>query len=260
MDILDKIVSNKIKEVSLLKKSFPIEDLRSGIQNKPYLKRDFHSSFLDNDTVNIIAEIKKASPSKGVILEDFQPLKIALEYEAGGASAISILTDEIFFKGKIDYIPSVRTFTTLPLLRKDFIVDEYQIIQSRFYEADAILLIGRILSSSELSNFLKLARENDLDVLYEAHDEEDLIKGIEAGVKIFGINNRDLSNFNVSNYNIMNLYKKIPNDAILISESGITGPEDVAILKKVGISNFLVGESIMKSDNRVTFIQELIKA
>ena len=260
MDILDKIISNKKKEVSLLKKSFPIEDLESGIKNKSYLKRDFLGSFLDRNIISIIAEIKKASPSKGVILEDFQPLKIALEYEAGGASAISILTDELFFKGKIDYIPSVRTLTTIPLLRKDFIVDEYQIVQSRFYEADAILLIGRVLSAAELSNLLTLASDNDLDVLYEAHDEEDLNKGIEAGVKIFGINNRDLSNFNVSNDNIIKLYQKIPNDAILISESGIAGPEDVATLKKVGISNFLVGESIMKSENRVNFTQNLIKA
>jgi len=137
MDILDKIISNKKKEVSLLKKSFPIEDLESGIKNKSYLKRDFLGSFLDRNIISIIAEIKKASPSKGVILEDFQPLKIALEYEAGGASAISILTDELFFKGKIDYIPSVRTLTTIPLLRKDFIVDEYQNLTA--HEADSII-------------------------------------------------------------------------------------------------------------------------
>ncbi|NSX01463.1 MAG: indole-3-glycerol phosphate synthase TrpC [Deltaproteobacteria bacterium TMED58] len=216
--------------------------------------------FWKKKTTNIIAEIKKASPSKGIILEDFQPLKIALEYELGGASAISILTDEPFFKGKIDYIPSVRMITKIPLLRKDFIIDEYQIIQSRFYEADAILLIGRVLSQSKLNKLFKLATEYNLDVLYEAHNEEDLDKGVSAGVKIFGINNRDLSTFKVSNKNILDLHNKIPVDSILVSESGITKSEDIADLKKEGINNFLIGESIMKASDRVEFIQELIKS
>ena len=232
----------------------------TGIKNKKYIKRNFHESLLEKKTTNIIAEIKKASPSKGIILEDFQPLKIALEYELGGASAISILTDESFFKGKIDYIPSVRMITKIPLLRKDFIIDEYQIIQSRFYEADAILLIGRVLSQSKLNKLFKLATEYNLDVLYEAHNEEDLDKGVSAGVKIFGINNRDLSTFKVSNKNILDLHNKIPLDSILVSESGITKSEDIADLKKEGINNFLIGESIMKASDRVEFIQELIKS
>ena len=260
MDILEEIILNKEKEVSLLKKSFPVEDLLTGIKNKKYTKRNFHESLLEKKTTNIIAEIKKASPSKGIILEDFQPLKIALDYEVGGASAISILTDEPFFKGKIDYIPSVRMITKIPLLRKDFIIDEYQIIQSRFYEADAILLIGRVLSQSKLNKLFKLATEYNLDVLYEAHNEEDLEKGISAGVKIFGINNRDLSTFKVSNKNILDLHNKIPVDSILVSESGITKSEDIADLKKEGINNFLIGESIMKASDRVEFIQELIKS
>jgi indole-3-glycerol phosphate synthase len=260
MNILDEIVINKRKEVSLQKKSFPVEDLLSGIKNKKYLKRDFQACFLNNSVINIIAEIKKASPSRGIILEDFQPLKIAMEYEAGGASAISILTDETFFKGKLDYLPSVRTVTSLPLLRKDFIIDEYQVIQSRFYEADAILLIGRILSLTQLKLLFNLASDYGLDVLYEAHNEEDLNKGIEAGVKIFGINNRDLNTFSVSNDNVINLKDKIPDNGVLVSESGIKSNKDILALKQIGISNFLIGESVMKSNDREEFIKELIKA
>lgn len=260
MDILDKIIINKKEEVEALKLSFPVESLEEGIESKEYKKRDFYSCFLNKNLINIIAEIKKASPSKGIILEDFQPLKIALDYEMGGASAISILTDEVFFKGKIDYIPSVRTVTSLPLLRKDFIIDEYQIIQSRFYEADAILLIGRILKASKLKEFLKLASSYDLDVLYEVHDEGDLKKGIDAGVKIFGINNRDLSTFKVDNKNIISLHKMIPEDSILISESGISSISDIQSLSSKGITNFLIGESIMKSQDRVKFLNTLIKA
>jgi indole-3-glycerol phosphate synthase len=244
----------------LQKNSFPIDDLLEGISNKKFEKRDLYSSLSNKENINIIAEIKKASPSKGIILEDFQPLKIALDYEEGGAAAISILTDEVFFRGKIDYIPSVRTLTNIPLLRKDFIIDEYQVIQSRFYEADAILLIGRILSLSKLKSLFNLASEYNLDVLYEAHNEEDIEKGIEVGVKIFGINNRDLSTFDVSNKNILNLYKKIPENSILVSESGIGSPSDINNLNKEGINNFLIGESIMKSTNRVEFIQELVKS
>tara|TARA_Y100001970_G_scaffold152806_1_gene187127 strand:- start:1994 stop:2776 length:783 start_codon:yes stop_codon:yes gene_type:complete len=260
MDILDRIISSKEKEVESLKKIYPKDDLKKGITNKNYIKRDFFSSFLDNNKVNIIAEIKKASPSKGIIAEDFQPLMIALDYEAGGASAISILTDEEFFMGKIDYIPSVRTLTTIPLLRKDFIIDEYQIIQSRFYEADAILLIGRILTLSKLKELICLASDYDLDVLYEVHNIEDIEKGISAGAKIFGVNNRDLSNFNVSNKNILDIRNKIPSDSILISESGISTPSDITMLRKEGITNFLIGESLMRSSNRKEFIKELIKA
>ena len=260
MDILNEIVLHKEKEVESLKRIYPVEDLEKGIKNKDYIKRNFAASLSDSNKINIIAEIKKASPSKGIISNDFQPLKIALDYEAAGAKAISILTDEEFFKGKIDYIPSVRTVTTIPILRKDFIVDSYQIIQSRFYEADAILLIGRILSLSKLKELTSLANDYNLEVLYEVHDEEDLEKGIKAGVKIFGVNNRDLSTFNVSSKNILSLHNKIPKDSILVSESGISSTKDILDLKKEGITNFLIGESLMKSENRIGFIEELIKA
>lgn len=267
MNILDKIIDHKIQEVVLQKSSFPLEELERGIKFKQegveaikFEKRDFHSSLKKENSINIIAEVKKASPSKGLILSDFQPLKIASEYQEGGASAISILTDENFFQGKLDYLPSIRTTTSIPLLRKDFIVDEYQVFQSKFYEADAILLIGRILSLSKLKDLFQLSTELDLDVLYEIHDREDLYKGVELGIDIFGINNRNLQDFSVNTSNIIELLEEIPSGKILVSESGISCSDDIARLKCFGITNFLIGESLMKSEDRVAFLKSLLSA
>ncbi len=212
---------------------------------------------LKKDSVNIIAEIKKSSPSKGVILDDFRLLELAVDCETGGASAISILTDEKFFKGKLDYVPSVRDVTSIPLLRKDFIIDEYQIIQSKFYEADAILLIGRILDQKKLKDLLSVSIEYNLDVLYEVHDKKDVEKGIKAGVRIFGVNNRDLVNFKVDYQNVVNLYREISANGLLVSESGIKSRRDIENLYNLGINNFLVGECIMRAKNRSRFIKDL---
>mgnify|MGYP003314972814 CR=1 FL=1 len=200
MNILDKILKEKEFEVENLKKSFPLEQLQEGIFEKKYDLRSLYDALNNNDT-KIIAEIKKASPSKGIIQENFQPLKIALEYFNGGASAISILTDEKFFQGKIDYITAVRSIVNIPILRKDFIVDDYQIYQSKFYGADAILLIGKALTLKKLASLCEISQKLNLDVIYEVHDNEDFNKGIEVGVKIFGVNNRNLETFDVDNFN-----------------------------------------------------------
>ena len=257
MNILDKIIDNKKEEVKLQKKNFPLRDLLEEIKNKDINKRDFYSALLKKDSVNIIAEIKKSSPSKGVILDDFRLLELAVDCETGGASAISILTDEKFFKGKLDYVPSVRDVTSIPLLRKDFIIDEYQIIQSKFYEADAILLIGRILEQKKLKDLLSVSIEYNLDVLYEVHDKKDVEKGIKAGVRIFGVNNRDLVNFKVDYQNVVNLYREISANGLLVSESGIKSRRDIENLYNLGINNFLVGECIMRAKNRSRFIKDL---
>ena len=258
MNILDKILKEKEFEVENLKKSFPLEQLREGIFEKKYDIRSLYDTLKSNDT-KIIAEIKKASPSKGVIQENFQPLKIALEYFNGGASAISILTDEKFFQGKIDYITAVRSIVNIPILRKDFIIDDYQIYQSKFYGADAILLIGKALTLKKLASLYEVSQKLNLDVIYEVHDNDDFKKGIEAGVKIFGVNNRNLETFNVDNINVLNFIDKIPNNSILISESGISSKDDLDMLVNLGVKNFLIGEYLMVSSNRELALNTLLK-
>ena len=258
MNILDKILKEKEFEVENLKKSFPLEQLREGIFEKKYDIRSLYDTLKSNDT-KIIAEIKKASPSKGVIQENFQPLKIALEYFNGGASAISILTDEKFFQGKIDYITAVRSIVNIPILRKDFIIDDYQIYQSKFYGADAILLIGKALTLKKLASLYEVSQKLNLDVIYEVHDNDDFKKGIEVGVKIFGVNNRNLETFNVDNMNVLNFIDKIPNNSILISESGISSKDDLDMLVNLGVKNFLIGEYLMVSSNRELALNTLLK-
>mgnify|MGYP005670910445 FL=1 len=258
MNILDKILKEKEFEVENLKKSFPLEQLQEGIFKKKYDIRSLYDA-LNNNNTKIIAEIKKASPSKGIIQENFQPLKIALEYFNGGASAISILTDEKFFQGKIDYITAVRSIVNIPILRKDFIVDDYQIYQSKFYGADAILLIGKALTLKKLTSLCEISQKLNLDVIYEVHDNDDFKKGIEAGVKIFGVNNRNLETFDVDNANVLNFINKIPNNSILISESGISSKDDLDMLVNLGVKNFLIGEYLMVSSNRELVLNTLLK-
>ena len=258
MNILDKILKEKEFEVENLKKSFPLEQLQEGIFKKKYDIRSLYDA-LNNNNTKIIAEIKKASPSKGIIQENFQPLKIALEYFNGGASAISILTDEKFFQGKIDYITAVRSIVNIPILRKDFIVDDYQIYQSKFYGADAILLIGKVLTLKKLTSLCEISQKLNLDVIYEVHDNDDFKKGIEAGVKIFGVNNRNLETFDVDNANVLNFINKIPNNSILISESGISSKDDLDMLVNLGVKNFLIGEYLMVSSNRELVLNTLLK-
>ena len=258
MNILDKILKEKEFEVENLKKSFPLEQLQEGIFKKKYDIRSLYDA-LNNNNTKIIAEIKKASPSKGIIQENFQPLKIALEYFNGGASAISILTDEKFFQGKIDYITAVRSVVNIPILRKDFIVDDYQIYQSKFYGADAILLIGKVLTLKKLTSLCEISQKLNLDVIYEVHDNDDFKKGIEAGVKIFGVNNRNLETFDVDNANVLNFINKIPNNSILISESGISSKDDLDMLVNLGVKNFLIGEYLMVSSNRELVLNTLLK-
>ena len=258
MNILDKILKEKEFEVENLKKSFPLEQLQEGIFKKKYDIRSLYDA-LNNNNTKIIAEIKKASPSKGIIQENFQPLKIALEYFNGGASAISILTDEKFFQGKIDYITAVRSIVNIPILRKDFIVDDYQIYQSKFYGADAILLIGKALTLKKLTSLCEISQKLNLDVIYVVHDNDDFKKGIEAGVKIFGVNNRNLETFDVDNANVLNFINKIPNNSILISESGISSKDDLDMLVNLGVKNFLIGEYLMVSSNRELVLNTLLK-
>jgi len=196
----------------------------------------------------IIAELKKASPSKGLIRADFRPAELAQELEQAGAAALSVLTDEEFFGGSLDNLEQASVATSLPCLRKDFIVDEFQILESRVHRADAILLIVASLEQKELLGFARNAQAHDLDVVCEVHDEEELLRALDAGCNLIGVNNRDLKTFNVDLATAFRLAEKLPSECVRVAESGIHSGTDVARLRAVGYDAFLIGESLMRAE------------
>jgi indole-3-glycerol phosphate synthase len=244
--ILDKIIENKRSEVERTKKSKPLDFLKSELQNLDDTK-GFYESIRPDGSTKVIAEIKRASPSKGVLREDFDPVEISKSYSRSGASAISVLTDSRFFKGSLDHLSDVRSAVVLPLLRKDFIIDPYQVYESRLYGADAILLIVAALDSTILRELLELAHSLDMDAIVEIHDERELDKAIEADGKIIGVNNRDLKTFDVSLETSIKLCRLIPREKIIVSESGISSSDDIKRLKSAGINVLLIGETFMRA-------------
>lgn len=256
--ILGRIVEEKRKVVEEAKRILPQENVLAEIRNV-CVKSSFKKNISRPHHINLIAEIKKASPSKGVIRGDFNPSRIAVTYQANGASAISILTDERFFEGKLEYIKKVKESVTLPILRKDFIIDEYQIYESVLAGADAILLICEILSLDELTRFYNLAVSLGLDVLMEAHNEEDMEKAIASGAQIIGINNRDLHTFRVDMGVTQRLIRLIPPGRVKVSESGIKSYEDVMFLKSLGVNAVLIGEAFMESDDIAAKMREMMR-
>lgn len=223
------------------------------------LRSSFKKNISRPHQVNLIAEIKKASPSKGILRGDFNPVKIAATYQANGAAAISVLTDERFFAGKLEYIKLVKEHVSIPVLRKDFIIDEYQIYESVCAHADAILLIADILSLNELVNFEKLAVSFGLDVLVEVHNEDDMDKALAAGSGIIGINNRDLHSFKVDLSATQRLARLIPSSKVKVSESGIKSYEDVMFMKSIGINAVLIGEAFMEAEDIGQKVREFLK-
>ena len=207
----------------------------------------------------MIAELKKASPYKGIIRGDFNPLKIALTYQANGASALSVLTDERFFEGKLGTLKELKERVTLPLMRKDFIIDDYQIYESLYWGADAILLIAHILTERELKSFYKIAKGLGMDVVVEVHNEEDVEKALKSGASIIGINNRDLNTFRVDLSTTQRLIRLIPENKIKISESGIKTYEDVMFLKSLGMDAVLIGEAFMEADDIAGKMREIMR-
>ena len=201
------------------------------------------------DGINIIAEVKKASPSKGVIRDDFDPLQIALEYERAGAWAISVLCEPHYFLGSIEYLGLVRRFVNLPLLRKDFIIDRYQIAQARIYGADMILLIAKALDTKSLIELSNYANELNLTVLMEIHDEEDLEKALQTNAKLIGINHRNLKTFDMDMELSLKLKELIPSDRVVVAESGLYSYNQILSLNQNGIRGFLIGEHFMRQDD-----------
>lgn len=259
-DILSKILTTKRHEIDTNKKVIPLEQLKEFISTQDTKLRDFVGVLHSNVTANIaaiIAEIKKASPSKGVIRQDFDPISIAKNYEQAGATCLSVLTDEQYFQGSALYLQQVRASCSLPILRKDFIIDPYQIYESRFLPADCILLIVAALSDKQLHEYYFLAEELGMAVLIEVHDEHELKRALNLPAKLIGINNRNLHTFNTDLNTTLNLLDQIPKDRIVITESGIHSKDDVTLMQQHGVYGFLVGEALMRETDPGEKLKEL---
>ncbi len=252
-DLLAKIIAEKQKEVDRLRnKGIAVNE--EGISSPI---RDFKGSISRSDRINLIAEIKFASPSAGIIREKIDPLTIGQVYEEAGAAAVSLLTDKRFFRGDLKYLPRLKKTISLPILRKDFIVDEIQVRESFLWGADAILLISCILSGRQLKRLLSTCRELGLNALTEVHDRHDLEKAIDCGAEIIGINNRDLNTFEVNLNTTLELAPLVPDKHIIVSESGIKNRGDLQFLKTAGIHAILVGTGLMKSKDMGKKAEEL---
>ena len=248
-NILDKINAVKHLEVAAAKKRKSLEAVRADAESR-VLTRDFVGAMRAKIAAGqsaVIAEIKKASPSKGVLRADFEPADIAQSYTEFGAACLSVLTDKDYFQGSSDYLRQARASCPLPVLRKDFMVDAYQIYESRVMGADAILLIAASLSDSQMAEFEHIARSLDMAVLVEVHDAAELQRGLKLKTPLIGINNRNLKTFEVTLDTTIALMVDVPKDRILVTESGITTLADVARMREAGIHAFLVGEAFMRA-------------
>jgi len=255
--MLDRIVADKKEEVKQRKKAVPVSELEARIARRAKTL-DF-AAVLKRDDVSLIAEVKKASPSRGIFRQDFNPLKLAKTYADNGASAISVLTEEKYFQGSIDHLTKIREEVQVPLLRKDFILDPYQVYESRAYGADALLLITAILGRGQLNELLKLSRELGLGCLVEVHNESEVEKALRSGAQIIGVNNRDLMTFNIDISTTQRLRPLIPQGKIVVSESGISRRSDIENLKKWGVDAALVGEALLTAGDIAAKMRELLK-
>ena len=247
MSILEDIVKNTTVQLAQKKLVTPLEDIKSELARLNLPKGAFKANLINKEQA-IIAEIKKASPSAGVISKEFDPVQKAKDYEVFGAAALSILTEEDFFLGSIQYLKDVKAVTSLPILRKDFMIDEYQIYEAKLIGADCILLIASILSDSQMTEFVNLAENLELDYLIEVHDEEELNRVGHFKNALIGINNRNLKTFEVDLDNSVRLKNQFNGDNMFIAESGIKNQEDMIYLKEKGLNVFLIGESLMKGN------------
>jgi len=253
--ILARIVSHKREE--LRSAAVPAADLRRAAESRRANRRDFAAA-LRAKRPAVISEIKKASPSKGLLLEDFRPADLARQYEQGGAAALSVLTDREFFQGCLDDLRVARAACTLPVIRKDFTLCDYHVLEAAAVGADAILLIVAILDDAELRSLRQLAAELGMAALVEAHCARELERAVRSDARIIGINNRDLNTFRVSLDTSLDLVKSIPDGVIKVSESGIFNADDIHRLMNAGFDAFLVGEHLMKSGDATQALRELV--
>ncbi|WP_407462927.1 indole-3-glycerol phosphate synthase TrpC [Methanobrevibacter sp.] len=255
--MLDKIVAKTEERLIEAKNKKSLEELKEEV-SKLKINDDFpFKEALKDPEIAIIAEVKKASPSKGLIAEDFDYIEIAKEYEQAGASAISVLTEPYFFQGSNDFLHEISENVNIPLLRKDFTIDEYMIWEAKSLGASAILLIVSILDDDQLKDYLDLAHELGLSAIVETHDAKEIKSAIDAGAQIIGVNNRNLADFTVDINNSINLRSLVSDDITFISESGIKTKEDVTRLKENNVDAVLIGETLMKSDDKKAMIFQL---
>ncbi|UCC45552.1 MAG: indole-3-glycerol phosphate synthase TrpC [Candidatus Zixiibacteriota bacterium] len=256
--ILKQIVADKQAAVRQLRSESPESSLRKNLRVSG--ERPFREALSDSARINIIAEIKKGSPSRGVFVENFDPVKLATAYAEGGAAAISVITEERHFFGKYEYIAAVKHATGLPVLCKDFIVDEYQLTHAKAMQADAVLLITALHTAESLNHFISLASDVGLDCLVEVHSVTELDMALAAGAGIIGVNNRNLDDFSVSLKISLDLAGQIPRGMIRVAESGISEPDHIKLLRASGYSNFLVGEALVRAPDAAALISELRQA
>lgn len=255
--ILDRIVASTRQSVARAKATVPPAELQELLAEAPP-PRDFHAALTAGWEVRLIAEVKRASPSAGLIREDFDPVEIAATYQANGAACISVLTDEPFFQGHLDYLRKIRAEVDLPLLRKDFIVDSYQLLEARQAGADCVLLIAECLTPSELKRLHDEAEGLGMQTLIELYDVENLDAVLETGTRLVGVNNRDLRTFETDLNHTLRLRELIPTDRLVVGESGIRSSSDVATLGRAGIKAILVGESLMRQPDIGLAVRNLI--
>jgi indole-3-glycerol phosphate synthase len=255
--ILDKIVARKRQEIEEAKRQLPARDLESRLNTAPQV-RDFRAVLDRPGEIQIIAEVKKASPSAGVLREEFDPVAIAQTYERHGAACISVLTDEPFFQGTLSHLSAIRSAVQTPLLRKDFIVDPYQLLEARLAGADAVLLIAEILDNEQLPQLLKEARELGLQALVELYEAENLSRVHDSGARLIGINNRNLHTFETRLEHTLELAARVPADCCLVSESGIRSRQDILRLSQAGVRAVLIGETFMRARDIGAKLDELL--
>lgn len=257
-NILEKITTHTAEDLAKRKRKVTLADFNSfeGFEKE---RISFKNALAGHEAVSIIAEVKKASPSKGIIRPDFDPVDIALRYEEGGASAISVLTDEPFFKGDLKFLKAISNRVQLPLLRKDFIIDPYQIKEARAHGADAVLIIVAITEGNQLTELQHAAQEFGLDALVECYDQADFDRLDFELTDILGVNNRDLKKFEVDVHRGISILQQAPKETILVSESGLSSGKDLALLKKEGIHSALIGEHFMRQKNPGQAVKDLLE-
>ena len=258
--VLDRIVEAKAVRLEAAKLATPQDSLAAQAVDTSKLDRPrFSEALARTDRINIIAEIKHRSPSRGIICQDFDPIRISRSYESAGAAALSVLCEEDFFGGSLEHLKAVRSSVDIPVLRKDFIFDEYQVYEAGAAGAQAVLLIAAILDEELLGKMLGVSAQLNLDALVEIHSREEMDRAVRAGAKIFGVNNRDLTTFEVDLNTSIDLASAAPSDVILISESGISSGLEIRRLMEAGFGAFLIGERFMRAEDPGRALRELIE-
>ncbi|MFI3166695.1 MAG: indole-3-glycerol phosphate synthase TrpC [Bacillota bacterium] len=255
-NILNEIAEKTKRRIAVERIIFPLEEIAHQAENMPIGNFEFEKA-ISKKGMSFICEVKKASPSKGVIAEEFSYMQIAKDYESAGASAISCLTEPEYFMGKNKYLKEISQNVSLPILKKDFFVDEYMIYQAKIYGASAILLICSILTDSELAKYFEIANKLGLSAVFEAHDEIEIQRAINCGARVIGVNNRNLKTFEMNFSNSINLRKMVGEDVIFISESGIRCREDINMLENNNINAVLIGETLMRAPDKKLILNKL---